>query len=129
MCDNKRPPNNKKRRKEPKLVTSNVLNVHESEETLKNLVENLEASDLDVAKADLERWERVQERRERVVTPKLPKLKKVGQSPGQSNIRFAPIIRTEKKTRNGIVEEWRVMTPVPVELLHQDATQKVKRKF
>ena len=99
---------------------------------LKILVENLETSDLEVAKADLERWERVQERRERVVTPKLPKLlpklKSHGQSPSQSNIRFAPIVRTEKKTRNGIVEEWRVMTPLPLEVLQEQALKKTKKR-
>ncbi len=128
----KRIKKNKKKKKESKLVASNVLNAHESEETLKILVENLETSDLEVAKADLERWERVQERRERVVTPKLPKLlpklKSHGQSPSQSNIRFAPIVRTEKKTRNGIVEEWRVMTPLPLEVLQEQALKKTKKR-
>ena len=49
-------------------------------------------------------------------------------SPSQSNIRFAPIVRTEKKTRNGIVEEWRVMTPLPLEVLQEQALKKTKKR-
>ena len=68
------------------------------------------------------------------VTPKLPKLRSVGQSPGQQNIRFAPIVRSEKKTRNGIVEEWRVEAPlpqdrlIPLETLHQKKNKSKKGK-
>ena len=109
-------------------MASDVLNIYESEETLKLLVETLETSDTQAAKEDLERWERGQERRERVVTPKLPKLRSVGQSPGQSNIRFAPIVRSEKKTRNGIVEEWHVEAPLPQDRLTLESLQQKKNK-
>ena len=111
-----------------KHVASDVLNIYESEETLKLLVEALETSDTKAAKEDLERWERGQERRERVVTPKLPKLRSIGQSPGQSNIRFDPIVRSEKKTRNGIIEEWHVEATLPNDRLTLEHLQQKRNK-
>ena len=58
----------------------------------------------------------------------MPKLRSVGQSPGQQNIRFAPIVRSEKKTRNGIVEEWHVEAPLPQNRLTLESLQQKKNK-
>ena len=113
-------------------MASDVLNIYESEETLKLLVETLETSDTQAAKEDLSDGKEARKEENEYIPN--TKLRSVGQSPGQQNIRFAPIVRSEKKTRNGIVEEWRVEAPlpqdrlIPLETLHQKKNKIKKGK-